>query len=153
MAEGRDGEGEAEGRNRPDRRYSLIIFGVGDCGLRLSYVSSLSPETTSSSEHQLPSDYHHGVASHSFLPSFQQIALCSHHPQPAHQRECVRHPEEAWSVQRSPLFIQYYTLANNMYSCQTASLVVCADGGANRYYDLMKAHGRESIDVRQASIQ
>ncbi|KAL2014538.1 hypothetical protein VTN00DRAFT_2063 [Thermoascus crustaceus] len=33
-----------------------------------------------------------------------------------------------------------------------ACYIVCADGGSNRYYDLMKAHGRESVDLPNAII-
>ena len=30
----------------------------------------------------------------------------------------------------------------------TASYIICADGGANRLFDMMKIHGKESTDVR-----
>jgi hypothetical protein len=31
----------------------------------------------------------------------------------------------------------------------TASAIICADGGANRYYDLKKFEGEEDISVRE----
>lgn len=42
------------------------------------------------------------------------------------------------------------------YPCRTefsanaviASFIICADGGANRLYDMMKARGKESTEVR-----
>lgn len=36
---------------------------------------------------------------------------------------------------------------------QPASYVLCADGGANRYYELMKSRGRENTDVRPTDNQ
>lgn len=35
-----------------------------------------------------------------------------------------------------------------MSHLSTASYIICADGGANRLYDMMKIHGKESTYVR-----
>ena len=34
-----------------------------------------------------------------------------------------------------------------------ASYIICADGGANRLYDMMKKHGKESTEVRKALVE
>jgi general stress protein CsbA len=38
------------------------------------------------------------------------------------------------------------------FSYYLASFILCADGGANRYYDLMKSHGTVDADVSVAVV-
>lgn len=38
-----------------------------------------------------------------------------------------------------------------VYTNITARFTICADGGANRFYDLMQKHGNESTTVRSLS--